>query len=349
MLATGMFEEDTETLRTLYKECKESNEKLRYQALYAVSRGKSINAIAEIMDVERSTIHDWINRWKSERNIKDRPRSGRPSKLAEEDDKEMDNLLNDKTPKDFGINSTTWTTRELRDYFIRVHHKYVDEETIRHHLHMISAHYVKGQLVYKEADMAAQVNFSQNVFELMTTGGFTRVIFLDEMSVSTSAHKGYGWTTHQRLLIPAVQSHNERANCFIAVDVMNGEITEIVSKSAKVDSFMRLLNKIERRYNNEKTLICMDNGRVHKAQKVGQFFKDKSNMKVLYTSPYSPELNPQEYINGYLRNKLFNNRSFKSVHQIGLVMGHFVRKLDAEIVKSVATLIPIETMLSFQM
>ena len=344
-----MLEGDSNILGDLYKDCKDAKEKIRYAALYAVSRGKAVRTVAEIIDVEESTIYDWVKTWELERRVSDKPRSGKPAKLTDEDDKEMTDLLDNKTPKDFGINSTTWTTRELREYFIRIHQKYVDEETIRQHLHRIDAHYVKGQLVYKEADMAAQISFSQNVYELMTTGGFTRVIFLDEMSVSTSAHKGYGWTTHQRLLIPAAQSHNERANCFIAVDVMNGEITEIVSKSAKVDSFMRLLNKIERRYNGEETLICMGNGRVHKAQKVGQFFKDKSNMKVLYTSPYSPELNPQEYINGYLRNKLFNNRSFKSVHQIGLVMGHFVRKLDAEIVKSVATLIPIETMLSFQM
>ena len=345
----GMLEEDLNTLRTKYKECKDATEKLRYGALYAVSRGKSVNAIAEILDVERSTIYDWIEKWKTDGNLGDKPRSGRPSKLTEEDDKEMADLLENKPPKDFGINSATWTTRELREYFIRIHHKYVDEETLRQHLHRINAHYVKGQLVYKEADMTAQINFSQNVYELMTTGGFKRVIFIDEMSVSTSARKGYGWTTHQRLLIPAAQAHTERANCFIAVDVMNGEITEIVSKNAKTDSFMRLLNKIEKRYRDEKMLVCMDNGRVHKAHKVDEFFKDTSAMKVLYTSPYSPELNPQEYINGYFRNKLFNNRSFKSVHQIGSIMGHFVRKLDAEIVKSVATLIPIETMLSFQM
>ncbi len=344
-----MLEEDRDILYKSYKESKDPNEKIRYQALYAVSRNFSVTDVAGFIDVEESTIYDWIHKWESEKDVKDRPRSGRPSKLTEEDDKEIDSLLDDKIPKDFGINSTTWTTRELHEYFIRVHNKYVDEETIRQHLHRINAHYVKGQLVYKEADMASQVNFSQNVYRLMTTGGFTKVIFLDEMSVSTSAHKGYGWTTRQRLFIPASQSHNERANCFIAVDVMNGEITEIVSKNAKVDSFMRLLNKIEKRYHDEKMLICMDNGRVHKAHKVDQFFKDRYNMKVLYTSPYSPELNPQEYINGYLRNKLFNNRSFKSVHQIGSIMGHFVRKLDAEIVKSVATLIPIETMLSFQM
>ena len=254
--------------------------------------------------MEESTIYDWIHRWEEERNVKDKPRSGRPQKLTKEDDKDLKDILDNKSPKDFGINAATWTTRELHEYFLKVHHKDVDEETIRQHLHTINAHYVKGQLVYKEADTNAQIDFAKSVYQLTTTGGFKRVIFLDEMSVSTSAHRGYGWTTQERLLITAPQSHNERANCFIAVEVMNGEVVETVSKSAKVDSFMKLLNKIEQRYHDDKTLICMDNGRVHKAKKVDEFFRDKDNIKVLYTSPYSPELNPQEYMNGYLRNKV---------------------------------------------
>jgi transposase len=91
----------------------------------------------------------------------------------------------------------------LRRYFFKVHHEDVDEETIRQHLHTINAHYVKGQLTYKEADTGAQIDFAKSVYQLTTEGDFERVIFLDEMFVSTSAHKGYGWTTQERLLITA--------------------------------------------------------------------------------------------------------------------------------------------------
>lgn len=344
-----MLEEDRDILHKRYSECKDYKEKIRYQALYGVSRNLSVIDIAAVLDVEESTIYDWIHRWEEERNVKDKPRSGRPEKLTKEDDKDLKDLLDNKSPKDFGINAATWTTRELHEYFLKVHHEEVDEETIRQHLHTINAHYVKGQLVYKEADTNAQIDFAKNVYQLTTDGGFKRVIFLDEMSVSTSAHRGYGWTTQERLLVTAPQSHNERANCFIAVDVINGDMIETISKNAKVDSFMRLLNKIERRCHDDKTLICMDNGRIHRAKKVDEFFRGKDNMKILYTSSYSPELNPQEYMNGYLRNKLFNNHNFRSVHHIGLVLSRFARKLDSEVVKSVATLIPIESMLSFQL
>ena len=202
-----MLEEDRDILYKSYKECKDYKEKIRYQALYAVSRNIEVKEVAVVIDVEESTIYDWIHRWEEERDIKDKPRSGRPEKLTEKDDKDLKDILDNKSPTYFGINAATWTTRELHEYFLKVHHKEVDEETIRQHLHTINAHYVKGQLVYKEADTNAQIDFAKNVYQLTTKDGFKRVVFLDEMSVSTSAHRGYGWTTQERLLITAPQSH----------------------------------------------------------------------------------------------------------------------------------------------
>lgn len=76
--------------------------------------------------------------------------------------------------------------------------------------------------------------------------GFTKILFVDEMSVSTSAHNGYGWTFNQRLIVNAPQRNKIKANYFGAVEVLDGKVIEIVRKSAKVDSFMSLLKKVER-------------------------------------------------------------------------------------------------------
>ena len=342
----GMLEEDVDTLRTKYKECKDATEKLRYGALYAVSRGKNINAIAEILDVERSTIYDWIEKWRADRTVDDKPRSGKPSKLTPEDDKEIKDLIDNKKPKDFGINAATWTTRELREYFLKSHNKDIDEETIRVHLRKTGAKYVKSQLRYKEADMNKQVEFAQNFLTLSTESDFTKIVFIDEMSVSTSAHNGYGWTYNQRLVVDAPQRGVERANYFGAVEVSEGEIIETVRKSAKTPSFLLLLHKIDDRYPNDKVLILMDNSAVHHDKRVARFFGKKDNMKPLFLPPYSPEINPEEYVHNYLRNKTLNNCNFMSIKQIGIVIANFIRRMDQKMIKSIAPLAPIEALLS---
>ena len=115
---------------------------------------------------------------------------------------------------------------------------------------------------------------------LLKNGFFTKILFVDEMSVSTSARNGYGWTYNQRLVVDAPQNHVDRANYFGAVEVTEGTIIETVRKSAKASSFLQLLHKIEQHYPDDKMLIVMDNGAVHHSWKVGKFFNERDNMKI---------------------------------------------------------------------
>lgn len=293
-------------------------------------------------------MYDWMHQWETERTVSDKPRSGRPPKLTNEDEKEIKGLLDENDPKKYGINAVSYTTTELREYFMKVHGMAIDEETLRAHLKATGARYVKSQLRYKEADQNKQIQFARNFLTLATDYGFTKILFIDEMSVSKSAHNGYGWTYNQRLVVDAPQKNAERTNYFGAVEVTEGEIIETVRKDAKTPSFMHLLHKIERQYPDEKILMLMDNGKVHHSKRVSKFFEERENVKLLFLPPYSPDINPEEYIHNHLRNKLLNNRNFKSTKQIGHVVSHFVKRLRPETVRSVATLLPIEALLSVQ-
>ena len=52
----SMLESDPNILGDLYKNCKDVKEKIRYAALYAVSRGNDVRTIADIIAVEESTV-----------------------------------------------------------------------------------------------------------------------------------------------------------------------------------------------------------------------------------------------------------------------------------------------------
>lgn len=343
---TIMLEGDTDILGDLYKDCNDAKEKIRYEALYAVSRGNNVKTVANIVAVEESTVYDWINRWETERNISDKPRSGRPEKITEDDEKEIKRLLDEKDPKKYGISASQYTTKELQFYFAKYRGKLIDEETFRIHLINTGAHYVKAQLRYKEGDQKRQIDFAHNLLFLLKKGYFTKILFLDEMAVATSARNGYGWTYDQRLVVDAPQSGVEKANYFGAVEVSEGTIIETVRKSAKTQSFLQLLHKIELHYPNDTMLIIMDNSAVHHCRKVDKFFNERGNMKPLFLPPYSPELNPEEYVHNALRTKLLNNRNFKSIKQIGFAINRFAKSMTPEAVRSIAPMIPIEALLS---
>ena len=78
-----MLEEDEQTLRELAKRCRDANTKVRYLALHALSINKPVSMVAEIFCVDRSSLYNWVVKWKEERNLEDGSRSGRPNLLTE--------------------------------------------------------------------------------------------------------------------------------------------------------------------------------------------------------------------------------------------------------------------------
>ncbi len=198
-----MLEEDSENLRNLYKKCKDAKEKIRYLALYNVSRGKEVTEIAEMLDVDRSMIYDWVEKWNNEKNLHDKPKSGRPPQLSEKDKTEIKDLIDENNPKIHGINARLWSCRNLRLYFIQRHHRDIPIERFRCVLKDMGAHYIKATFVYREGDEEKKREFAKELKEILVKkfGADTALLFLDEMSVCTSPHKGYGWTFNQRLVI----------------------------------------------------------------------------------------------------------------------------------------------------
>lgn len=180
-----MLEEDSGVLGNLYRNCKDATEKIRYAALYAVSRGNDVKTVANIVAVEESTVYDWVKKWILDKSVSDKPRSGRPPTITKDDEKEIRRLLDEKDPKKYGINATAYTTKELQFYFLKYRGKFIDEETFRVHLINTGAHYVKAQLRYKEGDQKKKIEFAQNLQFLIENGTFTKILFLDEMAVST--------------------------------------------------------------------------------------------------------------------------------------------------------------------
>lgn len=86
----------------------------------------------------------------------------------------------------------SYTTAELQGYFIKFHSELIDGETFRTHPKKMDAYYIKAQLRYKETDQEKQLKFARNFYDLVMNHEFTKVLFIDEMSISTSAHNGTG-------------------------------------------------------------------------------------------------------------------------------------------------------------
>jgi transposase len=341
-----MLEEDEQALRKLAKSCRDAKEQNRYLALHAISIGKSIGLVADVFCVDRTSIYNWIVKWKEERSLEDEPRTGRPNLLTEEQKQEIRSLIEENNPKKYGINASAWDTKELQQYFSEKGTE-ISRETLRMALRQMGAHYVKAVISYAEADRRQQEAFARSFFkETEENRGKALIFFEDEMSANCSARKGYGWTFGDRLVIKAPQKSKKRLNCFGAVNPFSGEVAEMATKQAKTEAFVRFIRtKLIERHPDRRIIIYLDRLPVHLSGKAVKFLEKHPMVELRFIPPYSPELNPVEQWWGWKRKKFLDNQNFCSQHHLALAMASFARNAEPETVRSVCSLEPLYNLL----
>ena len=342
-----MLEEDEPLLRQKAKECKSAEEKIRYYALHAISKGDSITDTADRFLVERQTVHDWINRWKDEKDLSNKSKPGKPPSLTPKDDEEIKRLINENNPDKYGINASFWNTKGLQEYFEKKG-KTVSREVLRQHLQNTGARYIKATFVYNEGDIEKKREYAKYLLNLLENEfkHDDALLFTDEASVCTVPHKGYGWTFEQRLVIGTDQSNRKRANAFGAVDPINGEVIQMVSAEAKAPAMILFLQKLCKRFPKGKIYLCLDNGKVHHAKIVKKWLDKHKRVVPIFQPTYSPDVNLQEQFWHHEREALLNNRQFDTVNQAITAMNRFVKRLTSADIRSVCNFIPIEMYLS---
>ena len=77
--------------------------------------------------------------------------------------------------------------------------------------------------------------------------------------------------------------------------------------SIATDNFIDFLEKVIKS-NDKKVFMIVDNLRVHHAKKVKEWEEEnKDKIKLFYLPPYSPEFNPDEYLNQDYKSNVHKN------------------------------------------
>ena len=87
----------------------------RAQAVLLASEGRPLAEVARIFDTAARRVRVWRDRFLSEGRdgLQDRPRAGRPPKLAESDRAFLETAL-DQGPQAYGLPVTIWSMREMQ-------------------------------------------------------------------------------------------------------------------------------------------------------------------------------------------------------------------------------------------
>jgi len=100
----------------------------------------------------------------------------------------------------------------------------------------------------------------------------------------------------------------EKINMISAITNTGKTMFSLYDESINTDRFIDFLSKVIKS-SDKKVYLIVDNLRVHHAKVVTKWIKEhKNKIAIFYLPPYSPEFNPDEYLNqDYKRNANKNN------------------------------------------
>jgi len=91
----------------------------------------------------------------------------------------------------------------------------------------------------------------------------------------------------------------------------------IYDESINIDKFINFLERVIKLNNNKKIYLVVDNLRVHHGKKVKEWEENnKDKIKIFYLPPYSPEFNPDEYLNQDYKKDANKNNILKNQKEL---------------------------------
>ena len=160
-----LSEEQSAGLRRQLKQSQSSSVYRRATALLAVNQGTAVSNVASLLGVTRQTVYNWMAAYsgnKTDKNLHDAPRSGRPRLLTEAIDARIVHALA-FSPENFGYRSNRWSAATLRSHVGSLLPCEVSDETFRRRLRHIGYTWKDGHYVRQaEANMTAEFQSGNN-------------------------------------------------------------------------------------------------------------------------------------------------------------------------------------------
>jgi len=95
----------------------------------------------------------------------------------------------------------------------------------------------------------------------------------------------------------------EYVYAYAAVSVASGEVDSLILPSVNTFCMEIFLDEVAARHPEDRIVMVLDGAGLHKAHAL----KIPKNIRLVILPPYSPELNPVEYLWDELREKYFGN------------------------------------------
>ena len=293
---------DTEDARKLPPAAQEEKRKL---AIRLWKRGVQIKQVAETVGVSAQAVSGWIKRYKAGgfsalKSKRRGPPTGQTRRLTQEQEKHLQKLIRDRAPDQLKLDYALWTRKAVMELIKQETGIAMPIRTVGEYLKRWGFTPQKPvKRAYEQNPRAVRRWLEEEYPEIKAQAKQEKaeIYWGDETGIRNDSQHERGYAPKGKTPVIRLNAKRSSANMISAITnqgkvrfkVFEGSMnTEIL-----IDFCKRLIKSTKR-----KVYLILDNLRVHHARVFKKWLKEhEEEIAVFYLPSYSPELNPDEYLN----------------------------------------------------
>jgi transposase len=302
---------------------------LKARAKELQKTGNSYLAISTILGVYPTTVARWLHPKKGtcNKSYKKRGRrSGEQRTLKADQEKEIRELIRDKTPEQLKLPFALWTRKSIRDLICIRTGIMIPIRTVGEYLRRwgyTPQRPLKRAYEQRPAEVKKWLESTYPAIHTRAKQEKAEIHWGDETGVTNESNYGRSYSPVGITPIVAVQA-KKFSTSMISTITNQGKVRFMVYKGGmNVEIFKRFLQRLIKDA-TRKIFLIVDNLRVHHANVLKEWLELNKNFIELFFLPsYSPERNPDEYLNNDLKQGLsYQSIPKTNTQMLGNVISH---------------------------
>ena len=296
-------------------------EHYRFRAIELWKEGEKVKDIAHYFGLHRVTVSYWIAKYKEEgtKGLKSRKAPGPEFKLTDGEIKTlMRNLKRDATH--FGFETPLWTTKRIGLLIKKETGKTLHNSNVWRLLKRMGLSNKKPEKRAAEQDPKEAKRWLKEEWPRILAHARkwqATLYFQDETGISLTPVLGKTWGEKGKPTF--VRLTGKRGSfCVSAAITPRGKMLFRIEKGRVVaETFVDFLEKLRRHHPRRKIIVVTDQARPHIAKRVKEYTEArKKSFALYYLPPYSPELNPDEGVWEYVKDKKLKSHTAMSMGEL---------------------------------
>ena len=298
---------------------------LRVKALIAYYKGISPSVIAQCYEINEKTLKHWVDRFENGTPLDDLPRSGRPSKLPEEKQEELRQMI-------AGQNQRVWVARHVYTLLLTTFQVCYSVRYLPEFLRNLGFSFHKAVHTLIRCDNEKRKKWIQETLLALYADKIKhgwRIFFQDEVGFQTEGTLAYSWGPQgEKIDIPNYGRHG-RVNLIGAFELGTGTFYGVLTQfRVNAMRFRRFLCHLKHEMPTDKIMLICDNASFHKAKWLTKWVAtQKEWLRLAFLPAYSPDFNPIERLWRWIKSEYLHNRCWKSLANLKTYMVEIMEKI----------------------